>query len=134
MKLKTALLIALFTISCAVDPLVGKWKASRELIKGEWRAIPTNVLLEVSDDDKFIITTSDGWKRTGSYTTDNGSKPHRFTASDETGRKIRGIYKVEGDRFTVRAGEDLPDSELPTDFNPNEAEDIFLVEFERKRE
>lgn len=88
----------------------------------------------MSSDGKFTVTLP-GEQRTGEYVLDESANPYRFIATDSAKRAFRGIYKVEGDKLTVRGGESSVHLEFLQSFDPSKDKTRFpLVEFVREKE
>ena len=130
------ILLALFTFACATNPVVGKWRATRtfDFHRQTWTEVREPASVELSSNGKFKVILSRE-RRTGEYELDESVNPHRFKATDSARRTVRGIYKVEGDKLTVRGTDSPVDPELMHSFDPTEDETNFpLVEFVREKE
>jgi hypothetical protein len=135
--LKTlAILLASLTFACGTIPVVGKWRAVRtyDFHRQTWRDVSQTGSVELSSDGKFKVTLP-GEKRTGEYELDESVNPHRFVATDGARRAVRGIYKVEGDKLTVRGTDGTADLEFLQSFDPSEDKTTFpMVELAREKE
>lgn len=130
------ILLALFTVACGTNSVVGKWRATRTYdFRGQtWTELRQEALVELSSDGKFKVTLP-GEQRIGEYELDESVNPHRFIATDSAKRAVRGIYRVEGDKLTVRGGESPVHLEFLQSFDPSEDKTTFpLVEFVREKE
>ena len=83
-----------------------------------------------------IVTGIDGpderQKRRSPFTLDASRKPKRIVMmawGGEAGRRIEGIYELEGNKLRICFGEE--DKELPTEFKVEKGADMGLIELER---
>jgi hypothetical protein len=94
-----------------------------------------DAFLDVSSDGTFKGTLPGGSQRTGKYELDEAVTPHKFTATEKDGRRVRGIYRVERETLSIRVADESPDSGLPTNFiDFDDGTNLGLIELERKKE
>ena len=135
MRAALLILIAMFAAACNTNPVVGEWKAVRryDSVRKQLAPVTYEGLLEVSSDGTFKVILPDRSQRAGQYKLDEAANPPKFTATEKDGRMVRGIYRVAGDKLSIRVADDSPDSDFPTKFDPNDDTNPGLVELERKK-
>ena len=141
MRIALVILITVFATAflaaaCSTNPVVGKWKAVRTYDPLHKQLVPVAYggLLEVSGDETFRVILADRSQRAGKYKLDEAVSPHRFTATEKDGRTIMGIYRVDGDKLSIRLADGPLDSEFPKSFDVGDDTTLGFVELERKRE
>jgi len=137
MRLVLLFLIAVIAMACSTNPVVGKWKAVRtyDPVRKQMVPVAYEAVLELSSDGEFKVTLP-GEQRTGVYEFDESGSPHRFVATDSARRAVRGIYRVEGEKLTVRGTDDPKvDLEFLQSVDPSNDKTSFpTIELERTTE
>lgn len=137
MRLLVSTLIAMITMACSTNPVVGTWKAVRRYDAVRKQLVPVTYegSLEVSGDGSFKVILPDGSQHKGEYKLDEAVTPHRFTATQKDGRTLTGIYRVQGDELSIRVADESSDSLFPKDFTDfGDDTSHTLIELERKKE
>jgi uncharacterized protein (TIGR03067 family) len=129
------ILIAVAAAACGTNPVVGEWKAVRTYDARRKQLVPAiyDGSLRVSTDGTFKVLIPGGSQVTGEYTVDETIDPHRFTANEKDGRRVRGIYRVAGDKLSIRIADESLDAGFPTNFDPSDETNPGLIELERKK-
>lgn len=137
-RLKTlAILFTLLAGGCSTNQVVGKWRVKRayDAASQTWTEMRYDAFVELSSDGKFKAILPGEPERAGRYELDESVNPRRFVATDSADRAFRGIYKVEGDKLTVRGGESAVHLEFLQSFDPSSDKTrLPVVEFVREKE
>ena len=137
MKSLISVLVIIFSVACSMRPAVlGEWKAIRDydFFHEEWRPAREDVTLVLLSDGHDRIVKSGAKDKTGTFTLDGTVEPQRIVLTDDgDGKVARGIYKVEGDKLTMRASDKPDATEFPTSFDPSgDDARVDLIELQRK--
>ncbi|CAN5328212.1 hypothetical protein BH10ACI3_BH10ACI3_20060 [soil metagenome] len=116
--------------------VLGEWKAIRDydFFHKEWQPAREDVTLVLLSDGHYRIVKLGSDDKTGTFDFDGTAEPKRIVLTEDgDGIVARGIYKIDGDKLTMRAS-DKPDvTEFPTSFDPNDDDArLALIEFQRK--
>ena len=116
--------------------VVGEWKTIRDydFFHEEWRPAREDVTLVLRSDGHYRIVKPGASDKTGTFTLDETFEPQRIVLTDDgDGKVARGIYKVDGDKLTMRASDNPDGTEFPTSFDPSgDGARVDLIELQRK--
>jgi uncharacterized protein (TIGR03067 family) len=123
------------------ERLQGIWKATRVIVNGT--EVPEDVLkgITVTIRGNEINTAFKGddqdMNQKASFKLDPSKKPKQIDLvpadGPEKGKKLEGIYEIEGDTLRMAIAPPIGESKRPENFNAAEGSTAFVMTFQRAK-
>ena len=95
-----------------------------------WKPVSDTLMVEFTGDGRYTSAVQ-GRLTSGTYSIDQVATPHRLVLNDDKAGRINIIFKLEGNKLTLKANKTDAESSFPSDLNTGVDGDFELSVLER---